>query len=281
MKIGFAMAFNQSTAPSLIAESVSLVEEMGAYSVWAPEHVLFFPEYASTYPYSDSGRIPGDPEGLLDPFTALTFIAANTTKLRLGTGICLVPQRNPVYTAKMVADLDHLSNGRVDFGVGIGWLKEEFSSLGASFKDRAARCSEYIDVMKELWSPGISEYQGDTVNLVPCHFNPKPVQSPHPPIYFGGESDAALDRVVRQGEGWYAYDITPEELSNRLDTLKSKMNDAGRPEKEIELIFGPNRHPVNDKTIAQYQALGVTQLVIPLFGATIEKLKSRASQFLG
>ena len=100
-------------------------------------------------------------------------------------------------------------------------------------------------------------------------------------IYFGGESDAALDRVVRQGEGWYAYDITPEDLANRLDTLKSKMHDAGRPDKEIELIVGPNRNPVNDKTIAQYEALGVTQLVVPLFGATIEKLKSRASQFLG
>ena len=100
MNIGFTMTFNQFTEPALISDSAILIEEMGAYSVWAPEHVMFFPEYASSYPYSDSGRIPGDPEGLLDPFTVLTFIAARTKNLRLGTGICLVPQRNPIYTQK-------------------------------------------------------------------------------------------------------------------------------------------------------------------------------------
>ena len=279
MKIGFAMAFNQSTQAGLIAESVSMLEEMGAHSIWAPEHVLFFPEYASTYPYSDSGRIPGDPVGLLDPFTSLTFVAANTTKVRLGTGICLVPQRSPVYTAKMVADLDHLSGGRVDFGVGIGWLKEEFDNLGASFKDRAARCSEYMEVMKELWSPGISEFEGETVSLSPCHFNPKPVQSPHPPIYFGGESDAALGRVVTQGDGWYAYDLSPEDLERRLDTLRLKMQRQNRSDSEVEVIVGPNRHPVNEQTTAQYESLGVAQLVVPLFGATLEKIEERALRF--
>ena len=123
MKISVAMAFSQHTATGFIKEAVQLVEAKEVHGIWVPEHVLFFPEYASTYPYSDNGRIPGDPEGILDPFTALTFIAAHTERVRLGTGICLVPQRQPVYTAKMVADVDYLSNGRMDFGVGIGWLK--------------------------------------------------------------------------------------------------------------------------------------------------------------
>ena len=149
MNIGFAMAFNQFTEPALISDSAILIEEMGAYSVWAPEHVMFFPEYASSYPYSESGRIPGDPAGLLDPFTVLTFIAARTKNLRFGTGICLAPQRNLIYAAKMVADLDYLSGGRVDFGVGIGWLKEEFVNLGMDFKNLAAKFAEDIEVMKE------------------------------------------------------------------------------------------------------------------------------------
>jgi len=280
MNIGFAMALNQFTEPALIADSAILIEEMGAYSVWAPEHVMFFPEYASSYPYSESGRIPGDPEGLLDPFTVLTFIAARTKNLRLGTGICLVPQRNPIYTAKMVADLDYLSGGRVDFGVGIGWLKEEFVNLGMDFKNRAARCVEYIEVMKELWSPEVSEYRGETVDLRPCHFNPKPTQKPHPPIYFGGESDAALDRVAALGDGWYAYDISPEELALRLDSLDSKMQQTGRSLDQIELIVGPNRHPVNEKTIEQYSSLGVTQFVVTLYGSDIAKIEQRAAQFL-
>ena len=103
MKISVAMAFNESTEPAFIKAAVQLVEAKGVHGLWVPEHVLFFPEYASTYPYSDDGRLPGDPEGLLDPFTSLTFAAAHTERLRLGTGICLVPQRHPVYTAKMLS----------------------------------------------------------------------------------------------------------------------------------------------------------------------------------
>ena len=115
MKVSVAMAFSESTEPGFIKEAVQMAEAKGVYGIWVPEHVLFFPDYASTYPYSEDGRLPGDPEGLLDPFSALTFIAAHTERVRLGTGICLVPQRQPVYTAKMVADLDYLSGGRVDF----------------------------------------------------------------------------------------------------------------------------------------------------------------------
>ena len=172
MKISVAMAFSQHTAPEFIKDVVQLVESRGVHGIWVPEHVLFFPDYVSTYPYSDSGRIPGDPEGILDPFTALAFIAAHTQQLSLGTGKCLVPPRHPVYTAKMVADVDYLSNGRVDFGVGIGWLREEFENLDMDFSTRAARTEEYILAMRALWSDGVSEFSGQTVNLQPCHFNP-------------------------------------------------------------------------------------------------------------
>lgn len=275
MKISVAMAFSQHTDVGFMKEAVQLVEAKGVHGIWVPEHVLFFPEYASTYPYSDNGRIPGDPEGILDPFTALTFIAAHTQKVRLGTGICLVPQRQPVYTAKMVADVDYLSNGRVDFGVGIGWLQEEFENLGMDFTSRATRTEEYILAMRALWSDGLSEFSGQTVTLQPCHFNPKPIQKPHPPIYFGGESDAALRRVARLGDGWYGYDLDPEQLQQKLVSLDAALAAAGRNRRDIQLVVGPNRHPVNASTVAAYAAAGVDQLVVPVFAANVEKLAGR------
>ncbi len=280
MKISVAMAFSQHTKAEFIRDSVQMVEAKGVHGIWVPEHVLFFPDYASTYPYSDTGRIPGDPVGLLDPFTALTFIAAHTHKVRLGTGICLVPQRQPVYTAKMVADVDFLSAGRVDFGVGVGWLKEEFDNLGADFNQRGRLCDEYIEVMKVLWSEGVAQFDGATVTLSPCHFNPKPVQRPHPPIFFGGESDAALRRVAHHGDGWFGYDMTPEELASRLPVLDAALASEGRSRADISLIVGPNRHPVNTQTMAQYEALGVDQLVAPVFASTLEKLEVKVDALM-
>jgi len=275
MKISVAMAFSQHTAAGLIKDAVQLVEAKGVHGIWVPEHVLFFPEYASTYPYSDNGRIPGNPEGILDPFTALTFIAAHTQRVRLGTGICLVPQRQPVYTAKMVADVDYLSGGRVDFGVGIGWLKEEFENLGMDFATRAARTEEYILAMRALWSEGISEFSGQTVSLQPCHINPKPAQKPYPPIYFGGESDPALRRVARLGDGWYGFDLDPEQLQEKLVSLDAALAATGRSRQDIDLIIGPNRHPVNADTVAAYAAAGVDQLVVPVFAGNLDKLAAR------
>ena len=275
MKISIAMAFNESTEPGFIKDAVQLAEAKGVHGIWVPEHVLFFPDYASTYPYSDSGRMPGDPEGLLDPFTALTFIAAHTQRVRLGTGICLVPQRQPVYTAKMVADVDYLSGGRVDFGVGIGWLKEEFQNLGMDFASRGARTEEYLLAMKALWSEGISEFLGQTLNLEPCHFNPKPVQRPHPPIIFGGESDAAMRRVARLGDGWYGYDLTPEDLARRLNSLDAGLASTGRDRSQIQVIVGPNRHPVTEQTLYEYSAVGADQVVVPMFASNLAKLEQR------
>jgi probable F420-dependent oxidoreductase len=275
MKISIAMAFNESTEPGFIKDAVQLAEAKGVHGIWVPEHVLFFPDYASTYPYSDSGRMPGDPEGLLDPFTALTFVAAHTQRVRLGTGICLVPQRQPVYTAKMVADVDYLSGGRVDFGVGIGWLREEFQNLGMDFGSRGPRTEEYLLAMMALWSEGISEFRGQTLNLEPCHFNPKPVQRPHPPIIFGGESDAAMRRVARLGDGWYGYDLTPEDLVQRLNSLDAALAGTGRDRSQIQVVVGPNRHPVTEQTLHEYSAAGADQVVVPMFASNLSKLERR------
>ncbi|MEM7216743.1 MAG: LLM class F420-dependent oxidoreductase [Pseudomonadota bacterium] len=278
MQIGATVAYSHYTQPEFVAASARYLEELGFHSIWVPEHVLFFPDYESRYPYTEGGRLPGDPEGVLDPFTALTFVAAHTSTLRLGTGICLVPQRQPVYTAKMVADLDYLSGGRVDFGVGIGWLKEEFDSLQMSFADRAANTVEYLDAMRALWSPGVTAFEGPTLRIAPCHFNPKPVQTPHPPVYFGGESDAALRRVARHGQGWYGYNMTPETVEARLGRLEALLAAEGRLLADVHVCVGPNRHPITPETVAAYEAAGVAQLNVPVGGRDLDGFKRRAEK---
>ena len=280
MHVGVTLAFNHQTPVDFIGDAAELLDGAGFRSMWLPEHVLFFPDYASRYPYADDGRLAGDPHGLLDPFTALTFVAARTRRIRLGTGICLVPQRQPVYTAKMVADLDYLSGGRVDFGIGIGWLAEEFQSLGMDFARRAARCEEYVGAMKALWTQEIAEFHGETVHLRRCYFNPKPVQKPHPPIFIGGESAAALSRVARFGDGWYGFDLDPAGLAERMTRLDAVLAGAGRSRADIQVVVCPNRNPITFESFAAYRDLGIDQLVAPLFARNLDDLKRRADRLL-
>lgn len=227
------------------------------------------------YPYSSSGRIPGEPEGILDPFTALTFVAANTSRIRLGTGICLVPQRQPVYTARLVADLDYLSGGRFDFGVGIGWLAEEFAALGMSFEARAKRCTEYIEAMRALWTQPEPSFSGETVQITRCHFNPKPVQAGGPPVLFGGESEAALKRVASHGNGWYGFNLDPAGLKEKLSRLDVLLAERGRKRDELNIAIGPNSKPVNPETVAQYRDCGIDQLVVGLMAGNADSLRRR------
>ncbi len=278
MKIGCQMAFNEATSPTYIGEAAQLVEEMGYHGFWVPEHVLFFPEYESRYPYTDDGRIAGDPRSLLDPFSALTFVAAHTSTIKLCTGICLVPQRNPVYTAKVVADLDYLSGGRVELGVGIGWLKEEFDALGVPWDDRAGRTIECLEVMKSLWCDELSSYQGKYYTLNAAYQNPKPVQKPHPPIIFGGESNPALQRVASMGQGWYGFNLTPDGLEERLEYLSTLLEVEGRTLDEIKLYVSPHASVRDPKDMQRFEALGVEQMILPVMAARVDRLKERAEK---
>jgi probable F420-dependent oxidoreductase len=280
MKIGCIMPMNDATSPRYIAEAGALVEELGFHSFWVPEHVLFFPEYESRYPYTDDGRIQGDPRSLLDPLTALTFVAAHTRSIKLCTGICLVPQRNPIYTAKQVADLDYLSNGRVEFGIGIGWLKEEFEALGVPWKDRAGRTKECIEVMQTLWCDEVSQYKGKYFELKAAYQNPKPVQKPHPPLLFGGESDPALERVATQGQGWYGFNLTPQRFEEHLNTLDKKLSTHGRHLSDLKIYLSPHAESKSKADIAAFESLGADQIVLPLMARNTEKLKERAERIL-
>ncbi|MDG1835592.1 MAG: LLM class F420-dependent oxidoreductase [Pseudomonadales bacterium] len=280
LKLGCQMAFNEHTSPEYIAAAAAMVEKLGYDSFWVPEHVLFFPDYESKYPYSEDGRIQGDPRSLLDPLTALTYVAANTSKIRLGTGICLVPQRNPVYTAKQVADLDYLSGGRVDFGIGIGWLKEEFNALGVPWTDRAGRTEECIGVMKTLWCDELSSYQGKYFSFEAAYQNPKPVQRPHPPLIFGGESRAALRRVATLGQGWFTFNVTPESLAQGIDILQPLLEEQGRTISDISISVTPDRKHINQESLKRFEELGAEQIILPLFANNTDKLEGKATRYL-
>jgi probable F420-dependent oxidoreductase len=280
VKIGCQMAFNELTAPGFIGEAGAYVEQLGFHSLWVPEHVLFFPEYESRYPYTEDGRIQGDPRSLVDPFSALTFLAAHTRTIRLGTGICIVPQRNPVYTARQVSDLDYLSGGRVDFGIGIGWLKEEFDALGVPWPDRAGRTRECVAVMKTLWCDEVSHFEGKYFSIKQAYQNPKPIQTPHPPLIFGGESDGALRRVAELGQGWYGFNMTPAAMEQDLARLDTALAAAGRSREHIQIHIAPAYSALDTDSIAAMVSLGANQIILPLLASNKAKLADRAKRAL-
>jgi probable F420-dependent oxidoreductase len=252
--------------PDFLTAYAEAAESAGFDSIWIGEHVVFLDEYASQYPYADDGRLglPAD-NGLLELFTTLTYLAAITERVRLGTAVCLVPQRNPVYTAKEVATVDWLSAGRVDFGIGIGWLREEFEVLDVPFEARAARTRDYVEVMKTCWQDDVSVYEGEHYRLPACRMYPKPVQQPHPPIYFGGESDPALRRVAALGDGWHGFNHLPDSAATSVRRLEKFLAAEGRTRDEIDITIGAYLQPVQPAHLTAYRDAGVDQLVLTGF----------------
>jgi probable F420-dependent oxidoreductase len=277
MEIGLFVPLGNGNATSEILRTLGReAEDRGFESIWVAEHVVMFDDYESQYPYADNGRFPGGGDtGLLEPLTALTYLAAVTDTIRLGTGICLVPQRNPVYTAKQVVDLDNLSGGRVDFGVGIGWLEEEFDVVAAPFARRGARCDEYLQVMRALWTEDPSSFHGEFYDLRECRMYPKPVQTPHPPIHVGGETDAAMRRVARHGQGWYSFNRRPEDLDEPLARLDALLAAEGRSRADIELTVCPYLQPIDEGAVAAYAERGVDRLVVLCLAFTTDLLLSQ------
>jgi probable F420-dependent oxidoreductase len=193
---------------------------------------------------------------------ALGFVAAVTERIRLATGVCLVPQRNPVYTAKQVAAVDWLSQGRISLGIGVGWLEEEFRALSVPFEHRGSRCREYIEVMKRLWCDPVSEYRGRFYELPECRQYPKPVQQPHPPLLFGGESDAALRRVADLGSGWFGFNHTPETAAECIRRLDLLLAERGRPRAELEIAVCPYLRPCDFEQLQRFRDAGVGQVAL-------------------
>jgi probable F420-dependent oxidoreductase len=277
MDIGlFAPLGNGNASADILRALGREAEDRGFESIWVAEHVVLFDDYSSRYPYAADGRFPaGGDAGLLEPLTALTYLAAVTDRIRLGTGICLVPQRNPVYTAKQVVDLDCLSGGRVDFGVGVGWLREEFEALGVPFALRGARTDEYLQVMRALWTDEVSSFEGEHYTLPACRMYPKPVQQPHPPIHVGGESAAAMRRAARHGDGWYSFNRLPRELDAPLERLDAMLAEEGRSRGDLQLTVSPYFHPVDAAAVEAYRARGVDRLVVLCLAFDVDGLRTQ------
>jgi len=270
MKFG---TFVFQTQPATITAIAHKAEELGFESLWIPEHIMLPVKYKSPYPYSSSGRMPAPPESPLhDPMLVLAYVAAITTKIRLATGIYVLPIRNPFTTAKAVASLDVLSGGRFIFGVGIGWLEEEFEGVGSNFKDRALRSREYVALLKELWTSDEPVYHGKTVSIEGFKMNPKPLQKPHPPFVFGGHTEPSLRRTARLGDGWYGIGETLEETERVIKRLREHEKEQHRS-KPLELTVAPRfGGPITVDQVQRLRDLGVERVLLGAIASTRDQL---------
>ncbi len=263
MKIGISgFGIGKSARPLTLRTLAHHAERLNFATLWAPEHVVLFDSHESKYPYSEDGRfLAGSTINLLDPFIGLAYAAACTSRIRLATGICLVPEHNPIELAKVIASLDFLSGGRFALGVGIGWSSEEFAALGIPFERRAQRTCEYLEVMRKLWREEKSEHKGEFVNFSGVRCFPKPAQGRNVPVIFGGESLPALRRVAKYGTGWFGVNLDPDQLAAKIAKLDSLLKEAGRDRGEIEIIISPYHHQVTPADLRAYHELGVAEIV--------------------
>ena len=264
----FALAFASSIAieGDAALELCRLAEQLGFESVWGGEHVVLPTVIDSPYPYTADGKIPAQPETPIpDPLIWLAFAAAAAPTLRLGTCILIVPQRNPLVLAKEVATLDRLSNGRVELGIGVGWLREEFDALGVEWDRRGARNDEYIAAMRALWAGPHAEFHGEFVDFAPVTCSPRPVQASIP-ILVGGDTPAALRRAARIADGYFPGEGDPVRLGALIGDLRAVAEQHGRDPDGIEInaMFGIPTGAVVDRA-EQLESLGVGRAMVPAF----------------
>lgn len=278
MDIGvFSTFMSPLASPQMIGDFATRAEGIGIESLWLGEHVVLFDEMEFPYPGSADGRIPVPPGGgFLDTVGVFGYLAAVTSTLRFGTGITLVPQRNPVYTAKEFATIDWLSNGRVDFGVGVGWCKEEVEACGYDFATRGERCDEFLEVIRRMWTQDVASFDGKHFTLPPCRTDPKPVQSPHIPIIVGGHSPRAMRRAAQFGSGWYGFALNPELTAKMLAELDRALADVGRSRSDFEVVVTPLRDDAD--TLKAFADLGVDRLVLQLGSQREAKIDARLPQ---
>lgn len=226
------------------AETASTMEQLGYSSYWAPDHLLFFDSLESKYPHSEDGTFAfRKDQGLLEPLMVLQAAATATKEIRLGTSVEVITLRNPVVRSKHVATLDQFCDGRFDYGVGIGWMKEEYDGCGVPWERRGERADEYIQAMKALWTQHRATFEGEFVSFRDVVAFPKTTQKPHPPILVGGITKAAIRRAARHGDGWYGWKMTLAQLDEALDLLRRELADVGRSiDDGFQLLLGAPHH---------------------------------------
>lgn len=243
-----------------IDELARETEARGFESLWVPEHTHIPTSRQS--PWAGGAELPKEYSYTYDPFVSLMYAAAVTTTLKLGTGICLIIERDTITTAKEVASLDRLSGGRFLLGIGGGWNVEEMADHGTDFNTRFKKMGEQVRAMKEIWTKDVAEFHGDHVNFDPIWCWPKPAQQPHPPVLLGGESSYTLQRVVDYCEGWFPRSRQPELVTQGMQELQDRAAKAGRDMQTISVsVFGAADDP---QLLDAYQVAGVTRCILRL-----------------
>ena len=248
MPIGCTLPTSGAAAePSALGDLAQAAEELGYDSVWISDHVVVPQEINSAYPYSTDGRFAiRATQPYLEPLSALGFLAGVTRRVRLGVAVLVMPYRHPLLTAKMVTTLDNLSGGRIDLGIGAGWMREEFEALGLAAKvydHRGSATDEQLRILKTVWTQDVAGFEGRFYRFSPVGAHPQPVQKPHPPIWVGGHTPAALRRTGRFGDGWLPIggrppaDLPPREVAQCMATIRSEAERAGRDPSKIRLQF--------------------------------------------
>jgi probable F420-dependent oxidoreductase len=257
MKFGlFGINIGPCADPDVAGRVAVLAEEVGFESVWTGEHVVL--------PDPQVVPSPSPPETpFVDPAVSLAFVAAQTKSIRLGTGIIILPQRNPLVLAKELASVDVVSKGRLIFGLGIGYLKPEFDALGIPFEHKGPRAMEYLDAMLAVWTQERPSFQGKFVSFSAVQAFPRPVQKPHPPIVIGGMSPQAFRRAVTRANGWYGFALDVDGTEACLSVLREAQNKYGRaPELgPLEISITP-RGRVDEEMAQRFAALGVHRLIV-------------------
>ncbi|MGO9059796.1 MAG: LLM class F420-dependent oxidoreductase [Candidatus Binataceae bacterium] len=272
MKVGFiGVGIGAGTNAGSIRTIATHAERLDFATLWAPEHVVLIEGYKSRYPYSQGGEVMGRLDSpLLSPWAALSYAAAFTTRIRLATGVCLVPEHNPLSLAKEIATVDHLSGGRVVVGIGIGWLEEEFQAMGISWARRSDRTRDYVAAMRRLWGDEVSAFNGEFARFANVRSFPKPVAGERLPVVVGGNTLPALRRVAEYGNGWFGLNLSPEETAEKLNQLRQLMAAKNRKLEELEIIIGPASHKPAADDFRKFRDLGVSELVLPPFGSRSE-----------
>ncbi len=232
-------------SPDNLKTTALLVDKFQYESGWVSDHIVIPRSIDSKYPYSSTGASPfSEDQPYFEPISALNFLAGCTNRLKLGTHVLIVPYRNPVLTAKMLATLDYLSEGRLIVGVGVGWMKEEFEALGLDhYAARGIKTDEYLSIYKSVWMDEPSMYNGTDYAIDNVGFSPKPFQTPHPPLWIGGHSKPALRRAAKFGDAWMPIGqrppaiLDPNELSEKYKLIQEMAVDNGRSENSVDLCF--------------------------------------------
>jgi probable F420-dependent oxidoreductase len=264
MRIGFALPnVGPVATPEAVIAVAERAEALGYDSLWTIERLLYPVRLQRPYPVTPDGSLPEVYKHTLDPLEALTFAAARTKKIALGTSVIDMPYYNPVLLARRLTTLDFLSNGRLRVGLGIGWSKDEVDATGGDFHRRGAMAEEGIQVLKAIWTTNPVKLQGKFYRVPESYIGPKPVQKPHPPIYMGAFAPRALKRLAKYADGWNPVAIPFEGMAQMFESIKQLTKEQGRDPSRMELIV--RAHPeIAEKPLGKER---------PLFCGTLDQIK--------